>query len=244
MVNSVRRIIFRIFGGIGKEKGKNEIGKYFPENFLPNDLEGLLKIYNLERYLLSSLANQKVGNLTNEDYESLRQVEKRIIQLIPDKTDRQVMEIIVGQNFDIVEFLEGKNWRDIFKQKWLKISHYLYYGTPYPMKPKLWEPLPFSGNEFIFWLLKKAINGNLDAIQNISVAMASFFESREIYGHVLKEDEIQNVGMRVMVIFCGEFARHTRILIEIMIKIENGEEIVRKILNIREEIQNEIKRLF
>jgi hypothetical protein len=233
MLKTINEILF------GKRKKIKELeeacstDKIF-ESILPDDMEGLLKRYKMEQALLSYVANEKMGKLDEEDLKRLRVIERKIIGLLPNELDRQVLEIVSRYNFNIEEFLDENDWKSSFEKKWFEICHFMYYGSPFPQIAMLWEPLPFPGNEFIFWLFKKAITGESDdLLDNVNVEMVKMVKSKKIYGRTFGDQEIQSLGMRVIVIFAGEFNKHANILIDIMREVENGEEVVKEILDIK-----------
>ncbi|MDA2922236.1 hypothetical protein MYX07_03135 [Patescibacteria group bacterium AH-259-L07] len=194
------------------------------------DIETLIEKYRLEKFLLNPVAQKYMGNIPESELKYLRRIEEQIIELLPDKFQRDIFTILARHGFDIVDFIEKDDWREDLQKSCRDISHFLYYGAPYPKEPE-WEPLPFPGNEFFFWLLKQARSENIS--DRTAEIFKTFVEAETILDHSFDQEEKSWIFGRLIVIFAGEWAKQSAVLIDILNESKEGELFVRELLGLK-----------
>ena len=102
------------------------------------------------------------------------------------------------------------------------------------------EPLPFTGHRFFMWLLSKSGSGNNsgEKLDNIFDTIKVMVEEKKIFDHSFKEDEIQIIVSRLLVIFVGKYAKQTGVIINIWSEVEGGKEYLEKIMT--DEYENNV----
>ncbi|MFC1629694.1 hypothetical protein ACFL11_00490 [Patescibacteria group bacterium] len=198
------------------------------------DLQTLIKEYRGGKALLSIAAQVYMGHVPEHYLERLERIEEKIIEYLPSDFQKGVFRIFVRHEFDITDFIEKENWKEVLQEVCCDICHFLYWGTPYKGKPA-WDPLPFPGNEFFFWLLGQARFGHgEDSVVNILFATEDAIKNREILGHELDKEGVlaSGIATRLVVIFLGEYAKQSRVLIDIFWELEGGKSFVRELLGL------------
>lgn len=165
--------------------------------------------------------------------DELRRTEDKIIAKLPNGLQKSALMILQRYRFDFREFLEKEDWTAPLKEVARDICHFLHYGSPYPMKPQ-WAPLPFSGEDFFLHLLESAKKSNktdsAGRIGAISLTLKAAVETKELFGHSFVVEDLQNIGMRVIVVFAGELHGQAGALMDIFCEVEGGEQFVREII--------------
>lgn len=194
-------------------------------------MEELFETYKVEELLLKAEANMNYGKISKESYKKIEAIEKEIISRLPDKIQRDIFEIFVRPNyrFNIVQMLQDENgWNEEIKTICRKdICCYLRNGLVSVM-----EPLPFTGHGFFMYLLSKtgSDNSSEEKLDNIFSAVKVMIEEKKIFDHSFKEDEIQIIVSRLLVVFVGKYAKQTGAIIDIWSEVEGGKEYLEKIM--------------
>ncbi|MDA2922241.1 hypothetical protein MYX07_03160 [Patescibacteria group bacterium AH-259-L07] len=217
--------------GLLWRKKRKEIKTPSPEEKEPKSMEALIKEYRLEKFVLSYTAQKYHGNIPEHELTSLRKIEEQIINLLPDDFQRSVFRILARHKFDIVDFLKKEDWREDLRTTCRDICHFLYYGVPYPKEPE-WEPLPFPGNEFFFWLLKQA-KKHKESDDDIANILNAFTHTQEILGCRFSKEERCRIANPLLTVFIGEWRKQTLILIDILYEVEGGESFIRELLGLK-----------
>jgi len=207
--------------------------KPFPPKEKPKkDLKELIKDYKAEKLLLSFVAKDDRGNIPESELKWLKEIEGQIIELLPGDFQKGVFKILARYRFDFLEFSEQGDWQQSFREISRDICHFLYRGAPYPQEPE-WPPLPFSGEKFFFWLLTQAKTGKKsNKYENISAALVEAKEKEIILCHHMKGEDIARLANRILVVFAGEWAKQTAVLVDIMCELEGGELFVKELLGL------------
>lgn len=205
------------------------------ERRLPiNDLsqktkEELLNAYWLEKLVISSIASQNLGKVDKLYYKKFNAIENELIARLPDGFQRAVFQIFARHKFDIVDLMKDDNWKEDMRDTCKEICHFLHWGSPYPFEASYFV-LPFSGHEFLVWLISKAQVGSKDRQKDIFSAAKTISEEKKIFGYEFSENDIQSVFGRLIVIFAGEFAGKTAVLIDIWLEVDGGKSFIENIL--------------
>jgi hypothetical protein len=196
------------------------------------DMGILIKDYKIESWLLRNLANRNLGKVPEEAYADLKKIENEIIEQLPDPLQREVFKIFAQHKFDIVDLIPG--WKEEMKKVSKEVCHYLHYGSPFPNVPE-WPPLPLPGNVLFLWMLEEAKEEEgKKRYYGLSLFFKKAKEDGEIFGFKISEEELQNISGRLIVIFSGQWAKHSAVLLDILCQVEGGEDFVKEILEIQE----------
>lgn len=189
----------------------------------------LMKDYRTYRMSVSMAPSIDRGFWENK----VRETEDKIIAKLPDELQKATFRILQKYRFDFCGFLEKEDWTMQLKEVARDICHFLCYGSPYPLKPE-WPPLPFSGESFFLYLFGKAKDGgktdSLGRVETIFSALKTVVETKELMGNSFAIEDLQNIGMRVMVVFAGEFHGQAGALMDIFCEVDGGEHFVREII--------------
>lgn len=217
--------IFQRFrrGGNGKKEMSEEPKKSLAE---------LIDEYNRWRVIISFANAGKTSPLPDDDVfmQELKKIEGQIIDNLPDELQKSVFAILARHKFDITDFLGQKDWRTIFKEVCQEICHFLYCGSPLTESVEWSIALPVSGEEFFFHLLNCARIGEEEPCSNLWTAVRKMIEDKKVMEHDF--DCWSNIGGRLIVVFAGEFARQSAVLVDILCEIEDGRNLIKEILNL------------
>lgn len=198
-------------------------------NLSQKSKEELLNEYWLEKLLISSIASQNLGHVDKIYYKKFNAVEHELIARLPDDFQRAVFHIFARHKFDIVDLMKDDSWKEDVRDTCREICHFLYWGSPYPFEARYFV-LPFSGHEFLSWLISKAQIGSEDRQKDIFSAAKTIADEKKILGYEFSENDIQSVFGRLIVIFAGEFAKKTAVLIDIWLEVDGGKSFIENIL--------------
>ncbi|MCH7759539.1 hypothetical protein IID20_04245 [Patescibacteria group bacterium] len=196
------------------------------------DMETLIEEYRVETFLLSPLAQKYMGNVPESELKSLRRIEEQIIELLPDKFQRDIFTIFARHGFNIVDFLKKENWQEDLHTTYRNICHFLYWCTTYPRESEFGPLLPFPGNEFFFWLLKQAKKSK-DSDDDIGNILNTFIGTSEILGHRLSKEEKERIGNPLITVFAGEWRKQSLVLIDILHEVKGGEAFIQGLLGLK-----------
>jgi len=197
------------------------------------DLQELFNDYDLESRLLSFLGQKYGGNIPKHEYADLEKIEEQIVDVLEDELQKGIFRILARHRFNIVQLLREEDWQESLRHTCKRVCHFLHFGAPYPGEPE-WEPLPFPGNEFFLWLLCLARGEpREDRIAKIFEQLKEQFEKEEIMGHKFEKSEIQTIGGRIIVVFAGEWAKQSKVLVDVLCELgEPGDAWIKELLEL------------
>lgn len=196
------------------------------------DMGILLKEYQLEMWYLKTIANKNLGKVPEEEYAELKKIEEEIIEQQLDPLQRDVFRIFARRKFNIVDLIP--DWKEDMKKVNKEICHFLQYGSPFPLKSGR-QYLPFSGNNFFFWMLEEAKEDEgKKRFENLSLFFKEAKEKGIIFGYKVSEEELQNIAGRLIVVFSGEWVLQSAVLLDILCQVKGGEAFVKEVLDIQE----------
>ena len=201
-------------------------------------LSELVEEYRSIKSLLSFVAYDHNGNVPEDHFfmRNLHELEQQIIAhiLISDRFYGEVLRIFARYKFDITDFLSIDEFEENARKYCRAASHFLEYGAPYPTESDFPETrLPISGKEVFFWLLCQA-KGSFgeDRLRNILEAVRRVIDAGEVLGEKFDKglcDWAMRFGMPFL---SPEWAYQTRVLVDVLCELEEGEIFIRRILDL------------
>lgn len=163
------------------------------------------------------------NKITASDLKELKELEGKIIELLPDDFQKKVFGILSKHNFDLVEFLEG-DWREPLISMYRDISFYL--DPKHPLN-YVGEKLPVAGRDFLFWMLQQAKIGSNSDNRYINIAEA--IKRGDICGHKISDQRTieQILSIAGVVFFSREYGLQFKTMMEIMCDLEEGETFIK-----------------
>ena len=227
-----------LFGKFRKQdKAKEEASPRKKE-----DLETLIADLKQSQAVLNIIGSKGDKLLFSTEKARLKELEEKIISLLPDEFQKKVFRILVKHNVNLLEFVgENKNWKETLRAGFNDIAFYLDPKHPLNIVGK---KLPVAGKDFLFWMLQQAKAENKE---NRYLHIGEAIKKGNICGYQVSLDEKVQSGEKLIdqivliagiVMMSGEYNLQFRVLMEIMCDTEGGEEFI------REELYNKVKEDF
>lgn len=196
----------------------------------PEGLGSLRKQYRAQ-LLLMGFEGSRTGQVSSFAQNELRQIETKIIQLIPDKFLQDFLKVCCENEFDIEEILEARDADD-----WEKPAREVCQDLVWVAKRD--KEIPFSGKEIFSWLMDLAVSERGEEKSAVENVLDGFVEAKKkgvFCGKSMEElnwteSDFDDVATFTIfpVILAREYRKKFKLFAEVAAKIPGGREWVQK----------------